>query len=177
MGGFPDRTMGPLADYFGFSSSVAFWLCVAQLPLMIGLVLHYPTVRIDLFSTGVATVYDTTLNRTVVAATNQDAVHATGYEHGLGVSGLYVLNAASYTFFSVLTMNFLERGLALAEGGSSSSSSAGMLMVQQMGAEEFVAQNVGMVVDPTFRMWNQMYSASHLPVHRCVHTCACSRLE
>lgn len=44
--------MGSLAESMGISTSMAMWIAVAQLPVMMGLVLHYPTVRIDIFSTG-----------------------------------------------------------------------------------------------------------------------------
>ena len=144
------RTLGPCAETMGVTTGLAFWLSVAQLPVMIGLALHYPTVRVDLYVAGVRTIVDKNSNQTAVAAMDGSAVHALSYEHGVAISGLYVLNAASFTFFAVLTMNFLERGLSMVDAGSSPH------MVQQMGGEEFVSQNVGMLVDPAFRMWNQV---------------------
>ncbi len=51
-------SMGPFADALGINTGVAFWLCVAQLPVMVGLALNYPTVRIDLFSTSIRVAFD-----------------------------------------------------------------------------------------------------------------------
>ena len=163
------RTLGPCAETMGMTTGVAFWLAVAQLPVMMGLALHYPTVRIDMFTIAIRLTKDPATNETAIAYSNASAVYAAGYEHGLGISGLYVLSSASFTFFAVLTMNFLERGVA------SVSDEAGHHMrhalVQQMGGEEFVLQNVGMVVDPAFRMWNQVCTVLVVcnPMH-CLET-------
>lgn len=119
-------------------------------------------------ASGVRTAQDPATNATSVAGSDGSAVHAISYDHGVGISGMYVLNAASFTFFAVLTMNFLERGLAIAESPAFSSPALGASIVQQMGAEEFVQQNVGMVVDPTFRMWNQVHA------QRCLVVCDAS---
>ncbi len=87
---------------------------------------------------------------------------ASGYEHGLGISGLYVINAASITFFAVLCMNLMDRGMHMAMVAAAASSASGFDLDSRgagqsmMGSEEFVAQNIKMVVDPTFRMWNQV---------------------
>lgn len=159
--------MGPLAESMGVSTSMAMWLAVAQLPIMMGLALHYPTVRVDTFATSVRTVLDPSDNVTVaVASSNESAVQVVAYEHGFGISGLYVLNAAAVTFFAVLTMNLLDRGVvasvALEELRSRGASA--------IAEEEFVSQNVGMVVDPTFRMWNQvrMMGCGLVGIHYCM---------
>ena len=152
--------MGPFAESMGMSTGMAMWLAVAQLPVLMALALHYPTVRVDLFSTAVRVVLDPGDNATsVVAAPDKSAIEIVGYEHGYGISGLYVLNAAAITFFAVLSMNLLDRGVAAAAamaltgesvGGSFGHSSS------MVADENFVSQNTGMVVDPTFRMWNQV---------------------
>lgn len=123
---------------------------MAQLPVMIGLALHYPTVRIDVFSVSIRTAYDTGTNQTVVAARNGSAVGVSSYDHGVGISGLYVVNAASLAFFVVMTMNFVERGVMMADDPLRERG------LSAMAEEEFVAQNLGMVSDPTFRAWNQV---------------------
>lgn len=147
--------MGPFAESLGVSTGMATWLAVAQLPVLMGLALHYPTVRVDVFSTGVRVVLDPADNLTqVVAAQDKAAIDIVGYDHGLGISGLYVLNAAAVTFFAVLSMNLLDRGFAASFSEMEDLRHRGH---QSMIAEEaFVSQNVGMVVDPTFRMWNQV---------------------
>jgi hypothetical protein len=157
-------SLGPCADSFGININMAFWLCVAQLPIMVGLALHYPTVRIDLFSTGIRTAFDPSINQTAVVAPNQSAVGVSYYEHGVGITGLYVINAASFAFFAVMTMNFVERGGVPSDDPLRSSDT------NAMAQEEFVAQNLGMVSDPMFRAWNQvcrsrivMLSWRHLP--------------
>lgn len=53
------RGMGPFAESMGISTGMAMWIAVAQLPVMMGLALHYPTVRVDLFSTGEWVGYET----------------------------------------------------------------------------------------------------------------------
>ena len=152
--------MGPCAESVGITTGVAFWLAVAQLPVMMGLVLHYPTVRIDIFYAAVRTAMDPLTNTTSIAARDASAVYSPSYEHALGISGLYVINSASFTFFAVLTMNFLERGLATTED---SAPHMRYTLIQQMGAEEYVAQNLGMVSDPAFRMWNQVCHGACMP--------------
>ena len=65
------RSMGPFAESMGLSANMAMWLAVVQLPVTMGLALHYPTVRIDVFSTTVRTVTDLSNNNqtlTVVVA-------------------------------------------------------------------------------------------------------------
>ena len=153
--------MGPFAESLGVSTGMAMWIAVAQLPVLMGLALHYPTVRVDLFSTGVRLALDPADNVTaVVAAPNKSAIEIVSYDHGLGVSGLYVLNAAAVTFFAVLSMNLLDRGFATSLNEMEELRSRGH---QTLIAEEpFVSQNVGMVVDPTFRMWNQVCSSWRL---------------
>ncbi len=151
--------MGPLGDSLGLSTGTAMWLAVAQLPVLMGLALHYPTVRLDVFSTGVRLALDPADNATsVIAAPDKSAIEIVNYEHGLGISGLYVLNAAAVTFFAVLSMNLLDRGFAAAAMMGEMEerirmSQAGGSMVSE---EKFITQNVGMIVDPTFRMWNQV---------------------
>jgi hypothetical protein len=48
------------------------------------------------------------------AAANASAVEISSYEHGVAILGMYVLNAASFAFFAIMTMNFVERGVAAA---------------------------------------------------------------
>lgn len=77
----------------------------------------------------------------------------------MGISGLYVINAASVTFFAVMCMNLTERGMHMAMVAAASGSgfdSDRQNTSAMLGGEEFVAQNIKMVVDPTFRMWNQV---------------------
>jgi hypothetical protein len=144
----------------GINTPMAFWISVAQLPIMVGLALHYPTVRIDVYDTSIRTVIDPATNQTVVAGADKSAVQVSSYEHGMGISGLYVLSSASFAFFAVLTMNFIERGVVVANSSSSSDmhrrSGGGGEGRNAMANEEYVSQNVGMVADPTFRTWNQV---------------------
>ena len=183
--------MGPFAESMGLSTGMAMWIAVAQLPVAMGLALHYPTVRIDMYNTAPRVVFDqiragennSTTDHIIVsavAASNSSAVQVgvrsffridwresakshgltctvlqiTNYDHGIGITGLYVLNAASITFFAVLCMNLLDRGMHSAMVVAAATGDT----AQQMGSEEFVSQNVKMIVDPTFRMWNQVLS-------------------
>jgi hypothetical protein len=115
--------MGPLADSMGISTGVAMWLAVVQLPVMMGLVLHFPTVRVDMYGTSVVVVpvNSSTSSPAVlggsesltleqgIAAPNKSAIQISSYEHGLGISGVYVVAASSITFFAVLCMNLIDR--------------------------------------------------------------------
>lgn len=179
--------MGPLADSLGVTTGVAMWLAVVQLPLMMGMVLHYPTVRVDLFTTSIRTVPVTlmtpgpanfshppsaaqipqpspssTAAESAIAAADASAVWVSSYDHGISISGVYVLSAASVTFFAVLCMNLIDRSMAHSGGGGGDdyeaaySIRARVSMGSRMLYEEFVAQNLGMMIDPTFRMWNQV---------------------
>ena len=105
----------------------------------------------------------------IVASDDSAAVLVQSYEHGLGISGLYVLNAAAITFFAVLSMNLLDRGFIAA--ASIEDSRRGQSLIAD---EDFVSQNVGMVVDPTFRMWNQSFSALLLVTHCTYAATVCS---
>ena len=185
------RSMGPLADSLGLTTGVAMWLAVVQLPVIMGLVLHYPTVRVDLFSTSIRTVpfmLDNALasattggNQTgtaaaaaasasdhAIAAADASAVAVSSYDHGIGISGIYVLSAASVTFFAVLCMNLIDRSMGFAGAGGGDDYEAAysirnrITRTNRMMNEEFVAQNMGMMIDPTFRMWNQV-PVSHPP--------------
>jgi hypothetical protein len=169
--------MGPFADALGINTGVAFWLCVAQLPVMVGLALHYPTVRIDLFSTSIRVAFDPSTNQTVIAAANASAVEISSYEHGVAISGMYVLNAASFAFFAVMTMNFVERGVAAAASANDPFVGGGRgarAHTHPMAEEEFVAQNLGMLADPTFRAWNQAFTITVILVHSVVAATVCS---
>ena len=154
---------------------------------MVGLALHYPTVRIDVYDTSIRTVIDPATNQTVVAGADKSAVQVSSYEHGMGISGLYVLSSASFAFFAVLTMNFIERGVVVANSSSSSDmhrrSGGGGEGRNAMANEEYVSQNVGMVADPTFRTWNQVRKKvlkKKVQTFACVKTkilCQWSNLE
>jgi hypothetical protein len=93
---------------------------------------------------------DPRTNRTAVAAPDRSAIMVSSYEHNVGASGIFVLNAALVAIFGTMTMSFCERGLI-----SRPSDDAG-IHGSPMAAEEFVAQNIGMLADPTFRTWNQV---------------------
>jgi hypothetical protein len=43
-------SLGPCADAFGISVMTVFCMGVAQLPVMIGLAMHFPPVRVDVYS-------------------------------------------------------------------------------------------------------------------------------
>ncbi len=52
------------------------------------------------------------------------------------------------------------RGMASIAGEDmhgGSTYSVGRIRASRMHCEEYVAQNLGMIVDPTFRMWNQVF--------------------
>jgi hypothetical protein len=161
--------MGPLADAMGINIALAFWIAVAQLPVMVGLALHYPTVRIDLYDTSIRLAVDSSTNQTAIAAMDATAVRVSIYEHGVGISGLYVVNAASFAFFTVLTMNFMERGMAAASDDHRER------VRNVMASEDYVLQNIGMLADPTFRTWNQVgWSCVHafMYIYMCRNTTA-----
>jgi hypothetical protein len=159
--------MGPLADAMGINIALAFWIAVAQLPVMVGLALHYPTVRVDLYDTSIRLAVDSSTNQTAVAAMDATAVRVSTYEHGVGISGLYVLNAASFAFFTVLTMNFMERGMA------ATSDDHCERVRNVMASEDYVLQNIGMLADPTFRTWNQVGCFCWSCVRMRVWVCGC----
>lgn len=179
------RTLGPFAESMGLSSAAVMWICVAQLPVIMAMALHYPTVRIDMFSTSIRTALDPADNSTMaIASDSRTAVLVSSYDHGVSITGLYVVNAAAVTFFSVLCMNMLDRGIAISsaasglgggdgEGGGWSSGFS-RVSTNMIGAEEFVTQNVLMVVDPTFRTWNQAFSALILLTHVTYMATMCS---
>lgn len=87
--------------------------------------------------------------------------------HGINVSGLFVLSASAFTFFVVMTMQFVDRGI---RGDASAGSEILMASFQ----EEYIAQNTALVGDPTFRLWNQAFVACVLLLHfaACVTVCS-----
>ena len=97
----------------GISAMMVFCLGVAQLPVAIGIAMHVPAVRVDLYTPYMTTGMDPSTNATAVmlpANPEGSAIHAS-YMHGINISGLFVLCASAFTFFVVLTMQFIERGL------------------------------------------------------------------
>lgn len=75
--------MGPFAESLGLSTGMATWIAVAQLPVAMGLALHYPTVRIDMYNTAAKVVVghawtgennSTQVSVSAVAASNSSAV-------------------------------------------------------------------------------------------------------
>lgn len=161
--------MGPCAEMLGINVMVAFWLCIAQLPVALTLALHMPTVHVDLYTTGVRTAMDPRTNRTAVVAPDKSAIAVASYEHNVGASGFFVLNAALIAIFGTMTMSFCERGLV-----SRPSDRDDGIHGSPMAAEEFVAQNIGMLADPTFRTWNQAFVGVLLSVHVTSMAAMCS---
>lgn len=169
----PLMYMGPCAEMLGLNIMVAFWICVAQLPAVLSLALHLPTVHVDLYTTAVHTGMDPQTNRTAVVAPDKSAIVVASYEHAIGASGLFVLNAALIAIFGTMTMSFCERGLI----SSRSSSDGDGIYSNPMATEEFVAQNIGMLADPTFRTWNQAFVAMLISLHVSSMAAMCSPLS
>lgn len=109
---FGISSLGPCADALGLSVMMVFCVGVAQLPITIGIAMHVPAVRIDLYTPYMVTAMDPATNQTAVVLPKaaEGPVHAS-YMHGVNISGLFVLCASGFTFFVVLTMQFIERGL------------------------------------------------------------------
>lgn len=148
-------TLGPCADALGISVMMVFMLGVAQLPIMMALALHYPAVRIDVFNAAPLLAMDPATNETAVVMPAQiDTRQAGYYMHSINISGLFVLCAASFTFFVVLTMHLMDRGRS--EGAYDNSS---------MHNQEYTRQNLAMLSDPSFRTWNQSFIAATLLLH------------
>ena len=105
-------TLGPCADAVGISVMMVFCIGVAQLPITIGIAMHVPSVYVDLYTPYMVTAMDPATNTTAVVLphTAEGPIHAS-YMHGVNISGLFVLCSSSFTFFVVLTMQFIERGL------------------------------------------------------------------
>jgi hypothetical protein len=150
------RSLGPCAEAMGVNTGVAFWTAVLQLPVMVALALHLPAPSLDYFQTTIRTLYDRSVNQTVIAAPNETAVLVSGYVHGMSLTGLFLISAASYTFFVVLTMNLLERNASSSDGSSQLTSLGRRSMAIMWSEEEFVSHNIKLVADPSFRMWNQV---------------------
>ena len=117
---------------------MVFCIGVAQLPVMIGVAMHVPSVRVDVYSPYLDVGTDPSTNRTAVviptpmhkpsSGGQDEAVHMqvnASYMHGINISGLFVLCASSFTFFVVLTMQFVDRGL---RSGSSSRDGVDLLV-------------------------------------------------
>lgn len=109
---FGISTLGPCAEAMGISVMMVFCLGVVQLPVMIALAMHVPSVRVDLYTPYMVTGTDPSSNLTAVVLPREaeGPIHAS-YMHGINISGLFVLCASGFTFFVVLTMQFIERGL------------------------------------------------------------------
>ena len=135
-------TLGPCAEAMGLSAMMVFCVGVAQLPVMIGLAMHVPSVRVDLYSPYLDVAMDPSTNQSAVVIPTP--VHrptgGEGYEqqqvtlqvnaaymHGINISGLFILCASSFTFFVVLTMQFVDRGLR-SSGNNSSDGGLEVLM-------------------------------------------------
>lgn len=159
-------TLGPCADALGISVMMVFLLGVIQLPIMIALALHYPAVRADIYSTSVQLGKDPANNNSsAVILMKSFSVSSTQeqgegyYMHGLNISGLFVLCAASFTFFVVLTMHLVDRGRTSHERG---------------GETDFTRQNISLISDPSFRTWNQAFLVSTLLMHMVLILAVCS---
>jgi hypothetical protein len=173
--------MGPCADMLGINVMVAFWICIAQLPVTLTLALHLPTIRLDIYSTAIRTVLDPSTNRTVIAASDQTSVVVPWYNHAVGISGLFVLNSSLIAIFGTMTMSFCERGIAASAAARARRQDCeddrdeGFVVgTNVMQEEEYVAQNIGMSADPAFRSWNQAFCAMVLCLHTTVTAAICS---
>lgn len=159
-------SLGPCAEALGISVMMVFAVGVAQLPIMIALALHYPAIRADVYSTSVQVANDPYTNASAVVwpLQNKSEREAGGfYTHGLNISGLFVLNAASFTFFVVLTMHLLDRHRASESDCSNE--------------QEFTRQNMVLTSDPSFRTWNQAFVCATLVVHIVVFLTVCSPIS
>lgn len=154
-------SLGPCADALGISIMAVFAVGVAQLPIMIALALHFPAVRVDVYSTSVRVGMDPATNASAVVL--PASVTADYHMHGINTSGLFVVCAASFCFFVVLTMHLLDR-----------SNHNNMRDKENMNEQEFTKQNVALVSDPSFRTWNQAFVAVLLAVHFNVILTVCS---
>lgn len=147
-------TLGPCAEAMGLSAMMVFCIGVAQLPVMIGLAMHVPSVRVDLYSPYLDVGMDPSTNHSAVVIPSP--IHKpspeqqeggaimqvnAAYMHGINISGLFVLCASSFTFFVVLTMQFVDRGLrSSGPNGSSSSDEAVGMLVASFQASFFIAR-------------------------------------
>lgn len=128
---------------------------------------HLPVsvLQVDVFSASILTEKDPLTNATAVVIPptlshtsnqQQDAY----YMHSINISGLFVICAASFTFYVVLTMHIMDRNRA-----------------ESINEQEFVRQNVNLMADPSFRTWNQAFVASILCFHGVVVWTVCSPIS
>jgi hypothetical protein len=82
------------------------------------------------------------------------------YMHNINISGLFVICAASFTFYVVLTMHIMDRGRN-----------------ENLSEQEYVKQNASLMADPSFKTWNQAFTASILAVHGVVVWTVCSPIS
>ena len=60
---FSISTLGPCAEAMGLSVMMVFCIGVAQLPVMIGLAMHSPSVRVDMYSAYLKVAMDPSTNQ------------------------------------------------------------------------------------------------------------------
>lgn len=121
----------------------------------------------DVYSTFIRTGKDPLTNSTAVIIPpslvsqqdDQQQQHSY-YMHNINISGLFVLCAASFTFYVVLTMHIIDRNRA-----------------ENISEQEYVRQNLNLMGDPSFRTWNQSFQAATLLMHGVVFWTVCSPIS
>ena len=92
---FRISTLGPCAEAMGLSVMMVFCIGVAQLPIMIGLAMHLPSVRVDMYSSYVQVQMDPSTNQSAaVIPTPVSFKHVVGGGgEGAGSSALVMMQA------------------------------------------------------------------------------------
>lgn len=84
---FGISTLGPCADALGLSVMMVFCVGVAQLPVMIGLAMHVPAVRVDVYWPYMDVAVDPSTNQSAVILPSQ-GIHRHQQSEGSSTAAL-----------------------------------------------------------------------------------------
>lgn len=148
-------SLGPCGDYIGFLMSGVLTLSLIQAPVMISLILSYPAVKIDIFSSRVVTILDSVTNTTMIDLNHPTELH---YMHSVTISSLFMACAGLVCFFALSTYQLTQHGV---EGAS-------------VLHEEFIDSNVLFISNPAITLWNSTFLALVLLIHLVVTAVICT---
>jgi hypothetical protein len=148
--------MGPCGDYLGITSKGVLTLSVLQVPFMISVMISYPNVMVDIFSSRIALVEDPVSNTTAVDLNHPTELH---YLHSVSISSVFIACSALIALFALSTYQITLYGVE----------STGVIS-----HEEFVNSNAVFVQDPIIVMWNNIFLGFVILSHELVTAVLCT---
>lgn len=140
-------SLGPCADRMGLSAMSTYGISVGQLPAMFIVVLRYPHVRADFFSSSVKVVVDPSTNGTAIDLSNPTVLH---YMHSVNLPFAFMLCSALYAAFSLLTMQMIDKGVG---------------QMCEIGYSDYTSTNTELATNNTIMLWNSIFLWMVVVVH------------